>query len=318
MSGSLKNNTILELEIRSMLIQPLRDFVMELELDSPDKFSPQQQLQVYLYLLDPETSSLEVGSPCFNLYADFLKTKYRFDICDSEITQIKYFLKHEIDMPACADINEVLSRVVYNRCLDLALDQLQKNGINRDQFAVKFKELPLQQVIDIDAHSSLLKEQMNLRSSKARKLSRNFASLLSSKFKENNLVFVHNSYSIDATHIKKALITAINKEIIKITSEEAERIDEIDMAKSQLNKDFLSFCTSKEVKAKHTKKVIQWWKNKTSKKPMANDVSLLGNLRTNPTPLPLVQRRPPLPWWQRYSLCLCKRRQYPENYARLN
>ena len=94
MSMSQKyNNNILEQEIRSMLILPLRDWVMELETDSSSTgFNPQQQLQVYLYLLDPKTSSLEIGSARFKLYKEFLKSHYDFDIQQTEIAQIRYLL----------------------------------------------------------------------------------------------------------------------------------------------------------------------------------------------------------------------------------
>ena len=151
-----------------MLILPLRDWVMELETDSSSTgFNPQQQLQVYLYLLDPKTSSLEIGSARFKLYKEFLKSHYDFDIQQTEIAQIRYLLGHEVARPEI-NISKVLSRVVYNRCLDVALDELQKNGINRDQFAFEFKQLfdspdfNIQQVIDINVNNWLLQEKIRV------------------------------------------------------------------------------------------------------------------------------------------------------------
>ena len=320
MSKSQKsNNNILEQEIRSILIMPLRDWVMDLETDSSSRgFSPQQQLQVYLYLLDPKTSSLEIGSARFNLYAEFLESNYDFDIRDNEIAQIRYLLGHETARPEIK-ISKPLSRVVYNRCLDVALDYLQQNNINRDEFSSRMTSLSedpsfdMQRIIDIDVSRWLLEEQMHIGFFKARKLARNFVCILSNKLHENDIVLLSSSFYINRRLLKNALITAINKEIIEITPGEGS----INKAKRKLNDDFLTFCTSKDVQAKYKEEATQWWTNKILEEPMAEDVFLPDNLRVSLTSFPAPQRSS-LSFWQKCSLCVCKKREDPTDYARLD
>ncbi len=323
MSESQKsNNNILEQEIRSILIIPLRDWVMDLETDSSSRgFSPQQQLQVYLYLLDPKTSSLEIDSDRFNLYAEFLESNYDFDIRQSEIAQIRYLLGHEVSRPEIK-ISKPLSRVVYSRCFDVALDYLQKNNINRDEFNSRMTSLSgepsfdMRRIIDIDVSRWLLEECMHVGFFKARKLARNFVCTLSNKLHENDIVLLPRSFYINRILLKNKLITAINKEIIKITPGGQK---EFDLAKSKLNEDFLTFCTSTDVQAKYKEEVTQWWTNKILEEPMAQGVFLPDSLRAELSAPLVVPPQSSLPWWRKCSLRICKpRREDPANYARLN
>ena len=322
MSKSQKsNNNILEQEIRSILIIPLRDWVMDLETDSPSKgFSPQQQLQVYLYLLDPKTSSLEIDSDRFNLYAEFLESNYDFYIRQNEIAQIRYLLGHEVSRLEIR-ISEPLSRVVYSRCLDVALDYLQQNNINRDEFNSRMTSLSgepsfdMRRIIDMDITRWLLEEHMHIGFFRAWKLARKFVCTLSNKLHENDIVLLQRGFCINRVLLKNALITAINKEIIKITSGEVS----INNEKHKLNEDFLAFCKSKVIQKKYKKEVTQWWIDEITNDPLAQGVFLPDNLRAELSAPLVVPPQSSLPWWRKCSLRICKpRREDPANYARLN